>query len=200
MQIYKGGAFFLCATHYTLVFGYFQEVVLHHLLLPFVLLGASAALLSSLARQPASRPETVTSLTTPHCRLCMCSRVVPAHHCATCNVCVIGFDHHCDIIDVCIATHNLQLFRAFVVYHACVAAYAVYTHFTYARKLHKLQESLTGLNIIITIELNIAITLTLFALFHLCLCVFGLRTIDVCRACTRALVRVQTRNRAIKAD
>lgn len=191
MKIYKCAVVFFLCMHYTLLLNYFNESAPYYqYTLPVLLTGVSWALLCFLAAQRPRRPAHVTiGSSTPYCALCLRSRAEPAHHCATCNECVIGFDHHCDVIDVCIATRNLHRFRFFVVYHACVIAYAVDLHVMYARRMTAgVPRSVL---IIIAIELNIAITLTLFAVFHICLWLLGLRTIDVCRWFDRCLRRVQ---------
>lgn len=191
MKIYTRGVVFLVCMHYTLVLSYFNETALRHYVLPVVLTAVSWTLLRLLAARRPSRPGRVEfGSSTLHCPICLCNRAVAsAHHCATCNTCVIGFDHHCDVIDVCIATRNLHRFRVFVVYHTCVAAYVVNLHITYARRMTAGVPR--SVMIIIAMELNIAITLTLFATFHLCLWLLGLRTIDVCRWFVRCMRTVR---------
>ena len=123
-------------------------------------------------------PLTITAENGPQCNRCGCTRLETTKHCNICNTCVEGFDHHCDVLEMCIGRDNVQWFRAFLGGSAILCSYGAYNHAAMLQCTARTPAlwAQIGYTALFVVELSFAISFSLFAAFHIGLCIAGTTT------------------------
>ena len=124
-----------------------------------------------------------------YCLMCHVFKPERAHHCSVCNRCVLHMDHHCPWVNNCIGFFNRKLFLLLLMY-SLTSLYAIL-----AFKLRFLAEVFTEFRVksgwtvpeivksadllgFFTLQLALALTLTLFFKHHLHMALTGTTTIE----------------------
>lgn len=124
-----------------------------------------------------------------HCKWCGRYKPDRCHHCRVCRTCILKMDHHCPWIYNCVGFHNYKYFFL-VLFYAVIDLNCIFwwmleslmRSWNEQTPFHTMFFLLYGESLV----LFLALLITLFFAFHICLMFKGMTTIEFCESKGRA--------------